>query len=354
MPFSVRRHHLSDQEKIFISRHLEILLKAGVPIAEALNVLAQQTTNKQTKVLLTDIRQSVEEGKKLAQALQPYEYTFGALFLNLVAVAEKSGTLEENFRYLAAYLEKASVTKKKIIAALSYPALVLFASTVVGIIISFFVLPQLIQIFQSFEFELPLTTRILLSVSLFLGKNGVFLLFAILGVMGVISFLYQTQLSFRKKAHHLLITLPLIGTLLRNSQLEQITRNIGTMLQSGSSLSTALEITTASTTNLFYKQLLRQIENKIQSGDKLSGTFEEMKNYFPLLLIQMIAIGEKSGQLSDTLLYLADFFARENENSLQRITSLLEPLLLLFVGLIVSFIALSVISPIYSLISQLQ
>lgn len=343
-------------EKIIITKHLATMLKAGIPLEEAFfTLLEQNKNNKNLQKILQAILGNIQNGQNLEKSIAPFEYTFGSLYKNLIKVSEESGTLEENLGYLAQHLEKEQEVKIKVQSALLYPVVVLIATFGVGGAISFFVLPRLIELFASLDFELPITTKILLWFAILIRDQGLWLFLALIGVSIIVTFAYQKFRKFKQFAQTLLTKIPAIGTLVNYAQLEQFCRNLGMLIKNGVPVDLSLETTAQTLTNISFQNQSFILTEKIRTGKKISEIMTEQKaTEFPILISRMIAVGEKTGNLDKTLLYLADYYAQEIDTQTKNITTLLEPILLLIVGLTVGFMAIAVISPIYGLTSQLR
>jgi type IV pilus assembly protein PilC len=343
-------------DKVLFVKHLGTMVKSGININEALEVIAGQTNSKRFKKIVTKVLVKVKTGQNLANALAKFPKVFDPLIVNIIRVGEESGTLEENLDYLAGELEDRLELRRKVKAAAFYPVIVLLATFGLGVILAYFVLPKITRLFKTLSFELPLTTKILLWVADLMDKHG---LLVILGVIaGLIIFRVLLSLKFIKPLWHwTLIKMPIIGNIIINYNLALINRTIGILLKSGLTIDQSIGIATETTSNVVYKRKLKATFPQIQKGKRLSDSLASFKQssrkpLFPLLVTKMIGVGEKSGRLDESLGYLAEYFEKEVDNTTKNLTTVLEPILLLVVGLIVGFIAISVISPIYQVTSK--
>jgi type IV pilus assembly protein PilC len=343
-------------EKIVITKHLSTMLKAGIPLEEAfLTLLEQNKKSANLQKILKSILENIQNGQSLEKSIQPFEYTFGPLYKNLIKISEESGTLEENLEYLAVHLEKEQEIKKKVQAALLYPGIVLFSTFGMGGAISFFVLPKLIELFESLNFELPLTTKILLWFAMLVRDQGIWLFLGTILFFFSFGFLFAKSKKFKQLIQNFSTKIPAIGPLILYAQLEQFCRNLGMLIKNGVPVDDSLDTTAKTLTHFSFQETTQGISEKMKSGKKISEIMinQDYKE-FPILVSRMIAIGEKTGNLDKTLLYLADYYAQEIDGQTKNVTTLLEPILLLIVGLTVGFIAIAVISPIYGITSQLR
>lgn len=338
-------------DKILLVKHLETMIKSGINLNEALEVIADQTASKRFKRVIISVLEKVKTGQSLAASLARFPKVFDHLFVNIIRVGEESGTLEENLRYLASELENQLELRRKIKAAAFYPAIILTATFGLGLVLSYFVLPQITRLFKTLSFDLPLSTKILLWVADFMDKYGFYVILGI--IIGLVGFrILITQKFFKPLWHWFLIKIPIIGGIIINYNLALATRVLGLLLKTGLTIDQALTIASETTRNVVYQKKLKKILPQIQKGKNLAdilASFKQSKRnpLFPLLVIKMIGVGERSGRLDESLTYLANYFEKEVDSTSKNLTTILEPILLVIVGLIIGFVAISVISPIY-------
>lgn len=343
--------HISDTDRVIFTKHLAVMVKAGIPLAEALGVLTDQSPNQKMKEVLGIIAKDVSSGKKLSQAMEKHEKNFGQFYTSLIKVSEESGTLESNLDFLADQLAKDLQLKKKIQGALLYPGLVLSSTTVLGGFIAIFILPKLVDFFGAFDIELPLPTKILLFVATMFQTQGIAILISI--AILIFSFLSLIQLKRVKPLwHRFILKIPLFGKLIFYGQVARFSRNFGILLQSGVPVEKSLNITADTLSNLKFKQDLLFISSKASKGQQISSAID--KTVFPSLVTQMVAIGEKTGKLDETVIYLANFYEEEIDNISKNLSTILEPALMVGVGLMVGFVALAIIGPIYELTGSIR
>ncbi len=256
--------------------------------------------------------------------------------------------------YLADELAKERAFRQKVRGALAYPIVVLVAALAVGLGVSFFVLPKLLDLFTGINVELPFTTRMLLSFATLMKDYGILLSIGVVFLVILIRFLISWPKS-KPFFDNLILNLPLFGKIAQEIQLTLICRNLGVMLKSGLTIPTALEVESKAITNSIYQEYLRRLLDSVTKGQSLTSEFEK-KTYskIPLIAAKMVSVGEQTGKLDETFMYLADYFDDSVEDSVKNITTLLEPILLLTIGVIVGFVALSIITPIYSLTGSIN
>jgi len=336
-------------EKLLFTKHLSVMIKSGVPLLEALVILKDQTKTAAFRKVLTKITDDVTNGQDLTKTLAKHPKVFDPFFLSLIEIGESSGSLEENLNFLAIQLKKERALTKKVQGAFFYPMMVLLAATVMGGFIALYLLPQLLVFFEAFEIELPITTKILLALAIFMKNYGVFAFVALFLLLFLISFILKIP-SIKKTWHQLVLKIPLFGGLFKAVQLTRFSRNLSILLKGGVPLDQALKTTANTLANVWYKEKAIKVLKGVTKGSSMADVLDKMKDdAFPGLVIKMIAVGEKSGNLEETLTYLGDFYEDEIDTVTKNITVVLEPILLLGAGLAVGFLALAVISPIYEL-----
>ena len=337
-------------EKLFLTKHLGVMIKAGVSLPEALETVKEQAGPALKKVIRR-IEIDVDNGTSLSDAMSKHKKTFDEFFTSLIRAGEKSGTLDENLSFLAEQIERDYSLRKKITGALLYPGLVIGASLIAGTLMAWYVLPKLADLFLSFEIELPLSTRVLLWIAGVMESYGGWITGSMVGLIVLIIFMLRVR-AVRSITDSWLLKTPFVGKMVVDAEVGRMCRNLGTLLKAGLPVTEALDITADTIGNLRIKDDLLEVKSSISKGKSLFETLN-LKKYsgeFPLIAVRMVAVGEKSGNLSEMLLYLGDFFESEVDNVSKRLGDLLEPVLLLIIGFMVAFVALSIISPIYSLI----
>ena len=356
MQLSIRNllNRITLLDELTFTKHLAIMIKSGIPLSEAIKSLADQTKNPNFKQVLTEVLAEVENGQSLEKALSKHPNVFNSLYLSLVRTGEKSGKLEENLDYLSGQLRKSYDFRKKVQAATLYPKIVLAATVIMGGAISLFVLPKLIELFESLDVELPITTKILLFVASLMKDWGYLIIGGLLLLYFVFLWLIRTR-TIKPSWHKFLVNMPLFGRLVQNIELTSICRNLGIMLKSGLTLPVALETQREATDNLVFKEMIVDLSASVEKGKKLSEELNSKKyQMIPAIVTKMIAVGESTGKLDETLLYLGDFFEEEVDDTTKNLSNTLEPILLLVIGVVVAFVAMAIISPIYSLTGSIR
>lgn len=339
-------------------KHLGIMIKSGISLNEALETIAGQTSSKKFIKIINQVLERVKAGRTLSSALAEHSKIFDPLMINIIRIGEESGTLEGNLEYLAGELEDRLDLRQKIKTATLYPIIILIATFGLGIVLAYFVLPKITRLFETLSFELPLTTKILLWTAKIMDLYGAYIFLGIIA-FGIFFRFLITRKFMKPFWHRLLTKSPIIGSIIINYNLALVSRTIGVLLKSGLTIDQAISVASETTNNAVYKKRLKEILTQVQKGKRFSDALSSFKDskrqpLFPLLAIKMIGVGERSGQLSESFTYLANYFAKEVDNTTKNLTTIIEPILLVSIGLIVAFVALSVISPIYQITGKFQ
>lgn len=333
-------------ERILFAKHLSIMVKSGMTLLDSLALLRKQTRSRSFGYVLDRVMADVQNGQFLSDSLIQFRGAFGDLMINVIKIGEHSGNLAENLAYLAAELKKKQLLKQKVRSALIYPLVILVATLGITGLLVFFVLPRITPIFTSLQVTLPWTTRALLAGSNFLFMYGFYVLGGI--VFLVILWLFLMKLRpVRFFAHQVIISLPVVGGVSKMANTSDMTRTLGLLLKSGTKIVEAIGITADSVGNLVYQRALREVSESVKSGAPLHMALGRNERLFFPTFTRMIEVGETTGSLESNLFYLAEFYEAEVDETTKTLSSILEPVLLLFMGGLVGFVAVSIITPIY-------
>lgn len=341
-------------EKLLFTRELSVLLRSGVPLGETLESLRDKIKQGAFRTMIEILLSDTLNGQSLSHSLERFPKVFDPLYIHLVKLGEASGTLRENLDFLTHQLEASYALRKKIQGIMLYPTIVLSMALLLGALISIFILPKLMKLFDSFDVVLPLSTKILLSIATFMQAYGIFFFLGVIGSIFLFRFIVNLS-SIKPYWHSILLSFPLIGEFFRDVAITHFCRDMGIMLQSGLPILEALTIEEKVMTNRSFAQFVVTLLESVSQGKTLADelTQTQYKN-IPPLAIKMISAGERTGKLSETFLYLEDFFEQETDRKIRNMTVLFEPMLLLFVGAIVAFLALAILTPIYSLTGSVR
>lgn len=337
-------------ERALFARYFALMLRAGLDAKRALSALGQQTRSKPMKIALESLYQDVERGKTLAESMQVFPNAFPPLFVSFVQVGETTGRLQESLEVLARQLQKEYELGRAVKGGLMYPIVIVMALIAVGIAMMFFVVPKLVEVFEGFDVALPLPTRILIGISdVFQGYWPFF--FVSGGALLVGSWALMRVQSVRALVLHGLLLLPVIGPIMQRINLARFARNLGSLLSSGVSFIKALDILGVSTPHPSYARVLTAAREHVKQGKELSAFLGDFKRLFPPVVINIIKVGEETGALDEVLAETALFYEGEVDQTMKNLTSIMEPILMILMGLAVGALAISVISPIYDLVN---
>ncbi len=342
------RQRIPMRERIIFTRQLAVMVRAGLPLIQALDALQEQTENQGMRKILAEIAQEVKGGTALSKAFEKYPKIFPPIYSNVVKSGEKSGKMEEVLENLANQLEKDYDLIAKVKGAMIYPIVVVSFLFVVILLVIFFILPQLQSLFEEMSSELPLATRILLGFSNYTRKY--FLL--IIGIFVIVFFLFRRYIKTpggKMRWDIFKLHIPLFGPLAKKIYMARFTRILGMLILAGLPVLEALETVKDVITNSLYQQSFQYISEQVENGVPLSQTLKKDRN-FPPLVSHLIAIGEQSGKMDYVLSEIASFYDKEVENTTRNLSSLIEPILMIVIGIGVAIIALSVLQPIYGLV----
>ena len=349
IPF-LQRGRVKLKELAIFSRQLSVLIDAELPLIQSLNIMAEQQKNKYFKKVIHEVRNDVEAGSTLNQALKKFPRVFDDLYCNLVASGEQSGSLDIMLRRISEYLESIVKLRSQVRQAMIYPSAIVTFAVLVVIFMMWKVIPVFASIFQELGAELPFLTATVLALSHFVQK---FIIFIFLGLIGLV-FLYRyvrRTPGGRRVFDRLYLRAPLFGTLLEKVGLSRVTRTLSTLLSGGVPMLEALRITSTTANNVIIEDHIMAARKQVSEGQSLTDALRDQKR-FPFMMIQMVGVGEATGTLDEMLGKLADFYDEEVETTVASLLSILEPILLIFVGGLVGGIVISMYLPIFSLLQK--
>ncbi len=332
---------------MLFARQFSTMIDAGLPIIQCLDILYSQQDNKTFKKMLKEIKESVEGGSTLADALKKFPKEFDSLFVNMIAAGEVGGILDNILARLAAYMEKAAKLKARVKGAMTYPIITIVVAIIVVAVIMVFVIPVFTQMFQDFGGELPVPTQVCVNLSNFTRDN---ILFMIVGlVIFIIAFkrFYATEKG-RVLLDDVFLKLPIFGILIRKVAVAKFSRTMSTMLQSGVAILDALEIVAKTAGNKTIERAIYKVRAGITEGRTMSDPLSET-DVFPAMVCQMIAVGESTGALDQMLGKIADFYDSEVDQAVENLTSMIEPFMLVFLGVTIGGLVVSMYLPIFKM-----
>jgi type IV pilus assembly protein PilC len=342
---------VTNKDVVIFTRQFSTMIDAGLPLVQGLTILAEQSDNRTFRTILKEITKDVEGGATLAEALKKHPKVFDDLFVNLVAAGEVGGILDTILQRLAAYIEKAAKLRSRIKGAMTYPAVVVSIAILVIAVILVFVIPVFEEMFQSVGSALPAPTQFVVNMSRFLKGNILFLL-AGLVVAGWLFRLYRKSQGGRKRTDALSLRLPIFGPLLRKVAVARFTRTLGTMISSGVPILDALEIVAKTSGNVILEEVIYDVRGSIAEGQTIAEPLSETE-IFPSMVVQMISVGEATGALDSMLEKIADFYDDEVDAAVEALTSMLEPLLMVFLGGAIGGLVIAMYLPIFKMAAAL-
>lgn len=341
------------KEKIAFIQNLDLLLRSGVSAPRAMKIIAKQTGNKKFKGIVNAMGGSVEAGKSMNEAMAEYPKIFSHIFISMVEVGEMSGNLEKSLEYLRIQLQREADLKSKTKGAMIYPGVIISAMVIIGIALSIFVLPSLTATFKDFDTKLPLTTRIVVAFSDFMAAHSIIVIglfiAAIAGAIGI----FKSTPGKRAFAWFIL-HMPLISPVVKKINMARFARILGSLMKSGIAVVQGLEVTSDAMDNVYYREVLAETSENVKLGKPLTEALGKHEKLFPFIVTQMLAIGEETGNLEVILDQLAEHFEAEIDDTMKNMSSIIEPLLLLVIGIVVGFLALALISPIYNISNSIS
>jgi len=341
---------VKEEEKIVFARNLGTMIKAGLPLSRALQALERQTKNPKFKKVLQNLNSDITKGIALHEAMGKFPGVFSALFVSMVKAGEESGRVVESLEVVARQMDRAQNLKKKIRSALIYPTIVVIAMIGIGILMLIYVVPTLTQTFGELGVDLPRSTQVVIAVSNFMTTHTVLFFGLLVGVGLVGMWGFRTQRG-QRMFEFVLIHMPIISKLVKEVNSARTTRTLSSLLSSGVEIVRALSITREVVQNSYYKEVISHAEEVIQKGGALAEVFAQNEHLYPVMVGEMIAVGGETGKLTSMLEQIADFYENEVEQQTKDLSTVIEPFLMLFIGAVVGFFAVSMISPIYSISS---
>ena len=338
---------VTSKDIVIFTRQFSTMIDAGLPLVQGLTILAEQMENKTFRLILKEITKDVEGGSTLAEALKKHPKIFDSLFVNLVAAGEVGGILDTIMRRLADYIEKSEALKKRIKGAMTYPAVVVAIAILVISVILIFVIPVFEEMFSSFGAALPGPTQLVVNMSRFMKGNIHWVIVAFIALIFAFK-KYRNSKGGRKTTDTIALKLPVFGDLLKKTAIARFSRTLGTMIQSGVPILDSLEIVAKTSGNVVLEEIIFDVRSSIAEGQTIADPLSET-DIFPGMVIQMISVGEATGALDTMLNKIADFYDDEVDSAVDALTSMLEPLLMLFLGGSIGGLVISMYLPIFQM-----
>lgn len=342
---------ISLKDKMMFARHLGVMLSSGLSIPRALDVISSQTKSKRFKNILAKIEEDVKTGNTLADSLARAG-VFDELSVNMIRVGEIGGNLEEVLALLADQLEKEHTLVSKVRGAMYYPAVIFIVMIVIGILMMTYVVPQLTSIFSDVQASIPTSTQLIINVSNFMASHKLLVLFSVLLLFFLIIFFFRTKAGKRTSAF-LFLSVPVIKNVTVKVNNARFARIYSSLIRSGVPVVESLKIISETLTNRYYQDAFKKVEVEVQKGKPLHEELAVFPKLFPVLVVQMVEVGEETGKTVDVLGDLAHFYEEEIDQVTKNLSSIIEPVLMVIIGSAVGFFAISMLMPMYSVMEQM-
>jgi type IV pilus assembly protein PilC len=343
---------VSDREMAIFTRQFSTMIDAGLPLVQCLNILAEQSDSKVLRGVTASVARSVESGSTLADGLKRHPKVFNDLFVNLVSVGEAGGILDVVLQRLSVYIEKAAALKRKVKAAMVYPCTIIGVAFLVVLFMLTFVIPTFATMFKNLGADLPLPTQIVLSMSNFVRGYFIFLILGVIGIVFALRAYYRTEVG-KSTVDAVLLKLPVFGMLIRKVAVARFTRTLGTLVSSGVPILEGLRITARTAGNKVIEKAVMQCRVAVTAGKTLAEPLKASA-VFPPMVTQMINVGEQTGALDAMLSKIADFYDDEVDTAVTALTALLEPLMIVFLGIIIGGMVVAMYLPIFRLVTLIK
>jgi type IV pilus assembly protein PilC len=343
-------NRVKQKDLVIFSRQFAVMVSANVVLVQALRILVDQTENLTLKMVVSEIADEVDAGSRLSDSLSKRPKIFSDFYINVIKSGETSGKLDEVLNYLADEMEKDYDMMSKIKGAMIYPAFVLFGLGVVGVMMMVFVVPKLTSILTETGGELPFATKLLIGTSEFMAKYWWLLIIIILAIFFGVRAYLKTETG-KKQFDYIILKLPVFGKLLQRIYLVRLTRSMNTLIVGGVTITKSLKIVADVVENETYKYLIKETLKAVEDGESISSVFIT-SNEIPKMVSQMMSIGERTGKLDIILERITDFYSREVKNIIDNLMSLMEPIIMVIMGIAVGIMVAAIILPMYNMANQ--
>lgn len=342
------KKRIKDKNIALFTKGFSVMINSGLTLLDSLEILEDQEANPEFKKVVGKIRSRVESGSTLSYAMSEHQKVFSSLYVNLIASGEKSGTLDEVTKRLSIYMEKMIALKKKVKGAMIYPAMV--SSVAIGVValILIVVIPTFASLYGSAGMMLPLPTRIVISFSKLLRSYFLYIAAVIAAVVFALRYFYRKSYGFRRLVDSTMLKIPIFGLLIKKSSIARFTRTLGSLMKSGVAVLEGFDLIARTAGNVVIEEELNNAKRAIAGGSSIAEPIKQ-SNVFPAMVGHMIAVGEKTGKLDEMLDKTADYYEAEVDDTVANLSTLIEPIIIVFLGFIIGFIVISMYLPIFQL-----
>ncbi len=343
-------HKVKMQEKITFARNLGSMIVAGLSMSRALSVMERQTGNKEMKKILVSLQAGINEGKTLSEAMGNFTKVFSPIFISMVAAGEQSGTLADALKVVAVQMDKSFALQRRVKGAMMYPGIILFAMILIAVLMLTYIVPTLMKTFTELKLDLPASTKFVLWTSSMVRDHGLLALFILL-ILGGVYVMWSRSMGGKKIIHYSILKIPIAGEIIKEVNSARTARTLSSLLTSGVDMVESVRITMDVVQNVHYKKVLERAGEAIKKGDPISKIFSESTKLYPIFLGEMMSVGEETGKMGEMLMGVAVFYEDDVEQKTKDMSTVIEPFLMVFIGAVVGFFAVAMISPMYSLVN---
>lgn len=335
-------------QKILFIHNLSVMIKAGISIVDGLRILSEEVASNKLRTVICDLKIQVEKGKQLSEALAEHPKVFPSIYVSMIAAGETAGKMEESLTEISSQMKKTRELNSRVKGALIYPAVVLTAMTGIGIFMMVFVLPKILSMFKDMNVALPLSTRVLMFIMDSAANYGLYMAIGFVGLVFLSIWLVRKP-AIKRRVHAFNLKLPIVGPIIKKINIARFTLTLSSLLKSAIPIIDAVRITASVESNVKYREDLMAVSDTLKKGITLSDGLAHYPHQFPPMVVQMIMVGEQSGEMENMLGELAEYYTSEVDETMKNFSTIIEPLIILILGVGVAGIAVSVIMPMYTL-----
>lgn len=343
---------IKTHQKIAFAKNLGLMMDAGLPVTRALSVMGRQSKNGAFKKMLGELEGDVSKGKTLADALGARKGIFPPLFVSMVKAGEESGNVSGALKIVSNQMEKSYLLAKKVKGALIYPAVIIVVMIIIAILLLIFMVPMLTETFEGIGAELPLATRALIAASDFMVANTIGVIFGLLGI-ALAGITFFKSAPGKRLMDVVVLRIPVVGNMVREFESARTARTLSSLLSAGVDIVVALDSTIDVMQNHLYKDVLKKVRAAVEKGEPMSGVFTSHEHLYPLFIGEMAAVGEETGKISEMLMGAAGYYEEEVDQKTKNLSTIIEPVLMVVIGVGVGFFAISMLAPTYSLVDHI-
>lgn len=341
---------IKTQEKITFARNLGSMITAGLSMSRALSVMERQTKNKELRKVLKSLQDKISEGKTLSDSMREFKDVFSPLFVAMVSAGEKSGTLAQSLQIVAIQMDKSYALQRRVRGAMMYPSIIFIVMLIIAILMLTYIVPTLMKTFTELNLDLPMSTRFVLFMSNTIRDHGFYVF------LGLVAFIVGLRLWSRRPSgkrfiHYAILRIPVIGLIIKEVNSARTARTLSSLLSSGVDMVESFHIAMDILQNVHYKAILARAADTIEKGEPISKVFTENEKFYPIFLGEMISVGEETGKTGEMLMGVATFYEEDVDQKTKDMSTIIEPVLMVIIGAAVGFFAISMISPMYSLVN---